>query len=841
MKFSNRFSKTLGFFLASAVSFQAVASTYSFGGSCESNDAWTAKANQQAQSIATALETLRNDPNCQGIETSVVALQKSFSAMAAQPALNSPSKEATDFARMPQDILAMRNLLQTQPSTEVLQAVFGATLDISNLSRIRWLAEGASRAANVGLEFLDQVLVTLPKYNRCLDSNPDQALAILGGTLQLTSAFLASGEGIVSKVGASVGRFVTYLRESKFSDRLRELDRAQYWSSLSCIMETTADSYCYANDAYQMMEMSQKEVNFKQDLQKSEKHSSFKPLEGYFLMVREVPIVSEWLQSVMYGVDPRTPSDASFKQNVQDNVNALVKQRYAIIGQYNYELNLLEGFTLNDAKKTHTLDMLIKLISLIDQTSAGSTINFFHKGMTRELIPFYLIGRDTVPKEVIPQSGGYPVAWNVYMKTGAGGTFIPEFSNPKELAERIGERLTKLMDLALVSASDYFRQQLIIDMENLVARSVTSQTLSVLDSLTNIRSYLARMSDEILAGYGDKALLRHALDTVQKIDFVLQGYESNRKIIAEYLSQADTMSKDELKKKLLEDDKLKKTYEDIITRVYAGFNVLYQRDTFLQTRMHTFVLSDYAYKTKNMENLSEHQRAILTLSGKGLIDRMNSSHKQAPDLVKLDLSNAQTINRRSIEVLQSSFDDKLYSILLELKLIDEGKYTAANMTRESLWSLIQQSVPEKRTFGTELWQLEQFLGKVFYNFFVNRDRYRHPNLFNREHINTDDDDQGSFATMRARLCTQTLMFDNRTLFEGLCKGVELKANFAGQKAAEQSKLNLNYDSMLTNLRMAEASGNSQLVRQTRTQNVCAYYNYKLKNKAYWLLKDLKQD
>ena len=41
-------------------------------------------------------------------------------------------------------------------------------------------------------------------------------------------------------------------------------------------------------------------------------------------MVREVPIVTEWLQSVLYGVEPRTPHDAKFKETVQDNVNNFV-------------------------------------------------------------------------------------------------------------------------------------------------------------------------------------------------------------------------------------------------------------------------------------------------------------------------------------------------------------------------------------------------------------------------------------------------------------------------------------------------------------------------------------
>ena len=71
-------------------------------------------------------------------------------------------------------------------------------------------------------------------------------------------------------------------------------------------------------------------------------------------------------------------------------------------------------------------------------------------------------------------------------------------------------------------------------MGDLVARSVTSQTFSVFEAFENIRSYLDRMSNEILAGQGQKVILPNLLDTVHKLDMIIDVYEKNKAIIDEY-------------------------------------------------------------------------------------------------------------------------------------------------------------------------------------------------------------------------------------------------------------------------------------------------------------------
>ena len=80
-----------GFFrflaLVSITCVPALAGTYSFGGGCASVGAWSQAALTQTKTILGIVETLKNDPNCKGIESIVPKLK------IAEDALNTPEGE----------------------------------------------------------------------------------------------------------------------------------------------------------------------------------------------------------------------------------------------------------------------------------------------------------------------------------------------------------------------------------------------------------------------------------------------------------------------------------------------------------------------------------------------------------------------------------------------------------------------------------------------------------------------------------------------------------------------------------------------------------------------------
>lgn len=820
------------------------ASPYSFGGACQSQGSWTAAALSQAESIKRIIHQLKDNENCKGIESVLLSLDGAMRQLDNATDL----KNSEEYQSIPKDMEAMREVVSSEEDENgrALESIFNMSLNMTKFGSIKKLREGTSRAGDVGLRMLDETLNILPSFNQCLDST-DQGIALLGASLHLTNAFLQSGEGVVSRLGNTLSKFVTFLRNGRYAKRLRDLNEVEYMASISCLMETTADTYCSVANAYELLEMSKNDLEKleaqRKKIKENQEAETTVPLEGYFLMVREVPIVTEWLQSVLYGVEPRTPHDAKFKETVQDNVNDFVKSRYSIMGIYNYELTLLTGLTDPDAKKNHVVELLNKLLYAMTQGGGGSgNINFYFKTMRQELIPFYLIGRNSIPGRVIPTDGTVPVRWTDFMRNlGPNDGFIPEFDDPEQLTLLIGERLRSLMDQSLVSASDYFRQQLIIDLGNLVARSVTSQTFSVFESLSNIRSYLDRMYKEIMNGHGEKIIVSNLDDTIAKIDAVLDVYAESKQVILAYqeliVSGAD---KETVREEIRNNKQLKDAYERIISNVYLGFNMLYQRETFLTTRLRTFVSADYAYKTRNQEDLSDQQRLLLTLSGRNLIERFMASHDKAPDLVALDLAQAQVINTNNMNVTGRLFDDAMYNMILKLKLIEEGKYSKMNMKLATLNHLLNHSQSGWNKLGVI------FSPTLYYNFLFNRPRYSAPSLFDFEHPSLKDDKNGSYAKMRSKLCTQSLMLHNRELFNSICKETVLWSKYMTTKT--DTRIKVDYDESLNKVLRAQQKArwnktkdDLQYEADVKNEIICAYDNYKKKNRAYWLLKNLRNE
>ena len=122
-----------------------------------------------------------------------------------------------------------------------------------------------------------------------------------------------------------------------------------------------------------------------------------------------------------------------------------------------------------------------------------------------------------------------------------------------------------------------------------------------------------------------------------------------------------------IKEEIRTNDKLKKSYEEIVLMFTLGLTCSIKR--YLQPQDQERL--GLCVKTRNQDNLTEHQKLVLTLSGKNMIERLMASHDKAL-VVALDLANAQMINTNNINVPEL-FDD-VYNMILKLKLIEEGKY-----------------------------------------------------------------------------------------------------------------------------------------------------------------------
>lgn len=846
------------FLIFSASCKLAIAGTYSFGGGCASVGAWSQAALSQTKTIMGIIETLKNDPNCKGIESIIPKLQ------IAQDALKSPegeSKRTDRIESIPNEINSLRNFVVASPQlkSEVFKLLTARTLEGASLAAetaksvgveagaeaigvaanpaaaaismgLKDLSTRVRRSALTGMDMMDQVFATLPSYDRCLIGKPDQGMALLAASVKMAAAFVSSQEGVTNRLGSSIANLVTMLRNRKFTTALRKLDESEFWLSMSCLMETTSQTYCAARDARQLLDFSI--ASLKPTRNRRGELSIDNPLEGYYVLSHDIPKVSQWIQKIQFGIRPKLSTDAVFKNRVLQDVNGLMMDIYSIQGTYSEEM--LTYSTLKDlASKQNALLKLIKMLThRLASGGENGHINFFTIATHEDMIPFKLIGLNLMPLECRPPKdleSRIPITWDNWMLNG--GQYQGVFQDPDQLSKVIGQQLERLMDQALSQASLYFQQRMIVDMPNLVNESVTNQTLTVVESLTRISSYLKNLQKKIVDTDGDLILIPTIQDTRLRIKKVLDSYENIRNIAK--------ASIDEDSLELGED--IKKAYASVIEAAFDQFNVLLQRDTFLSNRLSTLIQYDYALRIKQNEDLGKWESQILLESGNEMLFRLLSSTGHNPTMMKNDLASAQVVNKRNLETLEQVFSDSLYPTIETLSLIADGQELPNSLLNiRTLSRLYRDTWGDQGYFGSwqGFWAFSS-TGTAGYVVLPWTRRMLHPELYpfqvsSRPAVRGADDEFGSFDQFKAKLCIQTLSFEDRTKFQKLCKGAILRSAFDLNKVGRNSEmakmgLNTHYDSFM------QEPYRSWPVRG---ESICAFQNYARRNLVYWMTLDL---
>lgn len=819
---------------------------YSFGGACGSQGSWTAQAKSQTALIRNVLINLRNDPACKGIESIVDNLASAKG--------ESELDEYASWESLPYDIKSLSGFVgkgTEKNKKDIMQVLMGKTIDNSILAgNLQSLAIRSKRTIKVGLDLVDQSFNALPGMDACLSKHPDQLLALFGASLKLTSAFVTSGDTMLTRVGSTVAKMVTFLQNKKYSKILNGLLKSEYWASLSCIVETTTDTYCAAEDAYDMLSYSSNESQLSEKADQNFKDQKDNPLEGYYLLVRDLPVVTEWLQKVQAGAEPQKNADALNYAEVSDNYNNFKKLQNELLVKYSTSMEIIKTTTDETEKRIKVYNMVQDLSTMITRFGGGE--NFILSGKTSDVIPFYLIGIPRVPKEVIGAVGEQPMDPFKYMKNFNNGGFIHEFDVPKDLAVSVGENLKSLLAVASQSASTYFQTKMVVDTENLVDESLTSQVVTVYQSLKNMSNYLEKFITRSKQTRTNKIQIPNMIKTKKQIDEVLAAYDSIQNQVDGYLDILNTNEKlsdkerkelnEEIDNKIADDPAIKIAYKNIIDKAFKNFNILLQNETYLMTRMSTFVRKDYMQRVNDKTDLSDYQQELMTIAGKNIIDRIGDVTKQNSSLVQLDLQHAQTINLSNLAAVEKLFADQFVGMIASVKNIADGKADRpASLNFNSLKRMLDATFAKNKLPVSNFTPLYELMTM---DYWFHRERYPFE-LF--PGVKPEEDFHKSFDGFRSRLCIQALAFKNQAPFYSLCDGAKLKA-VGIDNEEDRVRLSTDYTTESSNgmneSNRNELGGREQILKHSSTdvsriwrgRNICAYKNFRSKNYAYWLVK-----
>ena len=830
-----------------APSLVAHAGVYSFGGSCPTQGAWTQMAIQQSGLIADAVRQLRDNPACKGIESVVSGLQKAQEVLATSP---DQQKEEDRMESLPAEMTALRNGVMTggQVNDKAASLLLNRTMEAAAISskidqnsslkvadftpRPRGLTSIFSKLAgpaSKGLDLATQVMELLPQYDECLIGHPQQGLSILAGAVKVAAAFSAAGEGVGDKLGNAINGLATMVRNRRFTQVLRKLDESEFWFSISCLVESTSKNYCDAQNAQEILQYSKAQYTnaMKRNTDGRKDPSYDNPLEGYYLMVRELPLISAWMQQVQFGTNPRLLNDADFKNKVWDQVNDLTKAINNLNGDLNEQLLFMRELTDTNAKKNQLSIIIGRIVQMM---AAGESAKFFNTTVNADLLPFYLIGRNKVPPECVQSKDVLAKQeWGDFMRRSNGGDFIREFDDPEKLALVVQSKVQDIILGASQKSSAYFRKRLVMDNQNLVNQTLTGQYMTVRKAFENVFNYLVRFETRLKKDNGnlDLTLVSTVRETRAKIKKFLDSYNDLRDLGAKIVNSTTVGDNDILI------SQSNKAANKVIDTLFDEFNLLYQKDTFLTNRLSTFIEHDFSNRIRNGDNMTPYQQDILTITQKHLLDKLIEVHGINPTNAQMDLANAQVVNKRNLEAVEELFSDSMYRMILDVKSVADGK--DENAVQDQLRKKFEKEKQSTRKFMAFMPSPTMPLGSnlIGWLFAGTAVRNAHPDLY-KNHTNTRaikgvDDKFGSFSQVQAKFCAQTLAFENRGFFRDICQGTSIKSYYSTNETKTQ--LDLRYDDYLP------PGSNNNVIRKNGVQtsnNICAYNNFQMKNLVQWL-------
>ncbi len=439
-------------------------------------------------------------------------------------------------------------------------------------------------------------------------------------------------------------------------------------------------------------------------------------------------------------------------------------------------------------------------MSRLTETDRSSfVVNFYTLAVPVDKLPFFLMGSDIIPEEVL-KTIGYASAKESTVDSWIlnGGKWAAPFQTPDALMATIGQRLEMISNSARTQGSIYYRSRMVVDLQNLVDESVTDSRLTVVESLIHIDAYLVKVFKAAIK-YQDEAIQASIVETLKKLRGVLVEY---KKLDQEVSKKTDVMSAFVFSTDYRDDldvtftDETHKIVTQIVDKVFSEFNMITQRDTFLTTRLTTYVHYDYSKRIRSSDNMTPYQQDLLIVTGNELLGRLKETNRANPAQVEMDLQGAQVINTRNIEALAQVFGDNYKEAIMKLG-------TVVRPNEENVAS------PGQRV---------QYRGRgpvINYDLPI---RPATPGTY------TKDDENSSFDQLKAKFCLQTLMFNNWNEYQEICRGAVVRSRFQQAASTMGLSLNVEYDKMA-----AQMATNSKL-----SQRACILRDYLRENQVYWL-------
>jgi hypothetical protein len=814
-----------------------LSSAYSFGGSCVSQGAWTQSALLSTQNLRKVTLKLKNDANCTTLGTN---MQSALASLETSIKTTSDSDQrATRLSQIPGEISALRSFVLSSPESKkdvmklmMDRSIEGATISAQvgqvgngnlQLNLLQDFGSRISRGTQTGVQLLNQVVDELPQLNECLMGDGSQALGnYLSATVKIAAAFGSSGQDSMgSQLATTISKLTAFARNKKFSKVLRTLNKQEFMTSMSCLMEVTSESYCSARDGMGLFKTGMDSLKIRKT---NNGVAADNPYAGYYILNTHVPNITRWLQKIQVGVEPKLPTDAQFQNNINQEVTDFFNSVKTLLGDYNSKVITVKALPTLEQKQNAVYNLLVSVTNKMTAVVQNRT-NFYTTAMTSIKIPFYLIGMDTVPDQVLGKNT-LPIDYDTWIQSNRSS--IPAFNDPIALTETIKNKMTDLIRDANLAAIQYFNRWYIVDKAALVNESLTDVNYTVKDSLKAIFDYLELAKQRIIKYKGDKSPIPIIIDTQSKIKIILQAYADIEALGEKWKNQKG------LDISAVEIQANADMYEKLINTVYEQFNVMNSKSGFLANRMITFVYKDYDLLLKNSVDFTPYQQDLFNSQGMAAFDRMLQLYNGNPANIQSDLNMALRVNTSNLDALEMLLKDSFTGTIAELKMVSESGPTSStpiflNSMARMINDMHRDEVERmKRSYGLSMLMASMpnpFSSSVYW--FKHSDRY--PLSSTTGTATSPQSEFDDASAVQAQLCIQALAFNDQVGIQDVCSGTVLKGPLSAG-----DKYNASYDKLLVS-----SLNDKKLTPQLRkafnhSQRVCAFRDYNRQNMVLFM-------
>ncbi len=589
------------------------------------------------------LQELGRDPNCQGISTTVNALNVLQSQLVLQSNPDSKSQAVLDAQRRVDELTLLvgsppgfpvANDYNIKVSNALADARVQLAVATANSGSESSYSETVRRYGTLPevQRALTSIMTGLPALERCASRKPDIFAEVVGTLLPAVSGLGNPAFGVATSAGgALIKQIAEYMAQSKYSSSMRELEQIKQQAAMGCALEHIQFSRCSAEDGISLVEWQSKGL--------TTPTSSTANWRGYNLLTVYLPTLTDWIQALQSGQSPQRTEDASFNSdtdriltffnNVRDNVLALISEAR------------LEAPAESDQRNIG-VELLQKVVNLL--SGAGNPapkVNVFLRIKTAADLPFFLVGRtpeelaipnisfssslaqvmDSRNRDKLPSNLVEVIReqFNVMLK---GGGSVAEGGAEKALSEVLSRRRTD-------------------DAENLMAQMIIPREAgrSPYDVLQDLNSWLQeylQIPEETLAATFKTPLSDGRIQARRTLKLA----KSTADAVLEVIQTVDNTTS---------------SPADQISLISMKLNILKSRDRFLVERLSNLVRVQLQTEA-NSDRTDREIRAIFDSSKYDVYQKLTGYGARSRQDTYDDLRNASYYDSVHMDVIANFFD-----------------------------------------------------------------------------------------------------------------------------------------------------------------------------------------